>query len=158
MNITITQNTTNFAPSPYSNFFFSRGIISIGGKNIALSCNALCSLGGDADDVAPISSFFQTGSIAFNDGEKRVRSLHIKGQFESKNSLLVKYGMDTFSPDLTTDEAMTSKVGSGGGGSLKFQGVRSKHGEHLCVRVENVNGEKFYVRGITGIIIRGSRK
>lgn len=158
MNLTIRQNTTNFALSQYTDFFFDRGFCNIGGKNIALKCDALCELGGSTDAGAYISAKLQTGAIAFGDGEKRVRSIHVKGQFDNANSIAVKYAMDSFTPDLSCAKASTSKVGASGSGSINFQGVRARHGEHLTVLVDNVNGAYFFIKSIVSFLIKGSRR
>lgn len=158
MNFTLRQNTTNMAPSQYQDFFFDRGMISVGGKRIGLNCNALCELTGDKDNAANISAEFQPGAISFSDGEKRVRSLHTKGHFEDKDSLTVKYAMDSLTPDFEAVEAATSRVGAGGGGSLKFNGIRARHGEYLSVLVGNVLGKYFFIDKIVAIMVHGSRK
>ena len=158
MNLTIRQNTTSFAISQYTNFFFDRGIVSVGGKRIALNCNELVELGADTDNGTEISAKFQTGAIAYGDGEKRVRSIHVKGEFEDRRAISAKYVMGGYTPDFTGVEAMTSRLGGGGLGALKFNGARSKYGEHLSVLIENVSGKFFRVSSIVAFLINGCRR
>ena len=158
MNITLRQNTVSRAISQYSNFFFDRGVINIAGRKIALNCNELVELTGSTDKGSEISARFQTGAIAYGDGEKRVRSIHVKGQFDDKNSINVKYALGGIDPDFTTEKPMTTRLGTGNFGALKFSGVRSKHGEHLSVLVENVTGKFFYITGIVSFLIHGCRR
>lgn len=158
MNITIRQNTVNFALSQYTNFFFDRGFCEIGGDCFGLRCDGLYKLGGDTDIGVNISAKFQTGVTDFGDGQKRVRSIHVKGQFDTRNALLAKYAMDSFTPDLECVEASTSAVGVSGSGAIKFNGVRARHGEYLSVLVANVGGAYFFIRSIIAFMINGPRK
>ncbi|MEA2000251.1 MAG: hypothetical protein U9N61_13135 [Euryarchaeota archaeon] len=158
MNLTVRQNTINRALSQYTNFFFDRGFCNVGGKTLALKCDALCELGSDTDNGTVISAKFQTGMADFGGGRKRIRSLHIKGHFTNRNAVTIKYAMDNLTPDLECVEASTSALGSGGSGALKFQGVRSRAGEYLEALIENVNGAFFKVQSLTTFLVTGSRR
>ena len=158
MNITVRQNVTNFAISQYSDFLFDRGIATVNGTTFLLRCDALCSLTGATDGGTDIDAVIQTGSIAFGDGEKRVRSVHVKGKFPSKRGLAVDYGMDGLEPGTTATVSMTSKVGTGNGGSLQFNGERATHGEHLSARVRNVDGADFTINKIDAFLVGGCRR
>jgi len=158
MNLTIRQNLTNSAITQYTNFFFDRGIVNVGGKSFALKCDALCLLGGNTDGTTDIDSEVQTGVTAFGDGDKRVRTIHVKGKFDAKDSITLKYDMDDFTPSFATTPASTARLGSSGTGSLKFNGVRSKFGEYLSVLIENKDGANFFINTITGFLINGFRK
>lgn len=158
MNLTIRQNLTNSALSQYTNFFFDRGIVSLGDKTLALKCDSLCLLGGDTDNGADVPAEVQTGVTDFGDGEKRVRSIHVKGQFDDADSISVKYAMDSFTPDFSCVAASTSALGNSGSGNLKFQGVRARRGEYLSLSIKNISGAKFYITQIIAFLIRGVRR
>ena len=158
MNITLRQNIDNMAISQYANFFFDRGMTKVGGKKIALRCDALCQLGGDNDAGTNIDAEAQTGVTAFGDGDKRVRSFHFKGQYDGPSSITAKYAMDSFTPDQSGTAAATSAVGSSGSGSLKFNGLRTSHGEHLSVLISNVNGAKFFINQIVAFLVNRTRR
>lgn len=158
MNLTIRQNVTNMALSQYTNFFFDRGIVEIAGQVIALNCQNLCKLGGNKDNAEDIYSRFLTGALKFTAGQKRVRSLHVSGQFGSKTAISTSYAMDSVSPDMTGVHALPSVVGSTGRGSLKFHGTREKHGEYLCVKVQNNSGAKFFIDSIDAVLVTGQRR
>jgi len=158
MNLTIRQNTTNMALSQYAGFFFDRGVVLLDGKPIALNCNSLCLLGGALDNGSNVDAEIQTGVTAFGDGEKRARSIHIKGHFGGNQAVEVNYAMDGVTPGLTYGGMSQSRIGDEGGGSLKFQGVRAKHGEYLSLIVKNVSGAKFFITEMYAFLIKGSRR
>ena len=156
MNLTLRQNTRNRAISQYQSFFFDRGIAKIGNKTFGLKCDALCELGGNKDGGSNISASFQTGFIPFGDGRKRVRTIHVKGQFDSQKAIEVDYAMDNTSPSVSYEKASGSSLSSLG--SLKFNGGRGKYGEHLSVLVSNVSGAKFHINSIIAFLVRGCRR
>ena len=158
MNITIRQNMTTRGISQYKDFFFDRGIVAVGGKTIALNCENLCELTGDTDAGADISASFQTGALRLGKGETRVRSVHVSGSFDSVSAVKASYGAEIAGVNEVMTPATTSRVGSNGYGLIKFNGVRTEHGDHMTFKFENVDGEKFDINTITGVVVSGPAK
>ena len=158
MNLTIRQNLTNSALSQYTDFFFDRGIVRLGEKTFALKCDALCRIGGDTDNGTDIDATIQTGVTDFADGEKRARSFHFKGQFDSIKAVSMKYVMDGFTPSTSGVSGDFSRIGSNGSGAIKFNGRRELHGEHISIAVENVDGASFFITGVKAFLVNGSRR
>jgi len=159
MNITISQNTTNLAISQYKNFFFDKGMVTVAGKTYGLECSRLCLFGGDSDVGSGINASIQTGMTQLSgSGEKKVRSFYVSGLFDSSTATEMFYAMDGLNSANNYTSAPTSRIGAGGGGGIKFQGVRAKHGEFISAIVKNVNGARFVINNIIAFIIKGCRR
>lgn len=161
MNITLRQNLTNHAWSQYSNMFFDRGMVLIGGRMIGLNCKNLSSIEGSTDNDEQIDSFVSTGLFLpyFADkresdlirADRRAKSFFVKGRFEDNEALEFEYKLDSF-PRVLTGERKDRPVVGTREGSLKFYGFRKRLGEFISVRLNNSFGKDFYVFEVSATI------
>jgi len=158
MDIIFRQNMTNSAISQYDNISLNRGMVNVGGKLVALTCDGLHVMTGSSDNGENINARFSMGSPAYGAGEKRVRTVHVKGEFDDINSIVLKYSMDDMEIGQNGDRAINSRLGTNGSGNIKFNGVREVQGEHLCIQIENNDGAFFDIKSISSFLIMGSRR
>ena len=158
MKLVLRKNLVNGGISQYSGYTVDGSVVLVGDKKYGLTPDGLCTLDCEHDNGTQINAVVQFGTPALIRGEKRLRSIHVSGQFETVESIKVAYGFDTHEPTATAPVAITSRVGSSGDGDLKFSCSRSEHGDNACIEVTNNQGEGFDIRSIDVSLIRGPRK
>lgn len=158
MELNIKQNIINGAITQYASFPFNRGIVTVAGNKYGLSGTKLCKCGGNTDDGAPISAYFETVPTSYKEGVKKLRSIYLNGQFETADSMSIEYIHDSYTDTMNrARRSVTAKVGNGGIGKIKYQCSRTGYGETIMLRVGNESGQNFFINRITGhIIVRNS--
>jgi hypothetical protein len=111
-------NKRTGAASRYDGFFFD-SFDSIGGKLYGLRGDGLYEIGGEADEEFPIESVVSTGMVKFRgEGQKRLVSAYISGEFEGESSLNVVSDRDEYWKyriDETSGEYKNTRVKLGKG-------------------------------------------